>query len=71
MFKMQINVFQVNEINLPEYKIDVENNFSTKGITPAAEEEGTDNREQMINYALIYLNILHLITATYNSKIKK
>ena len=42
---------------LPEKEIDVEKYLSTKGITPAAEEEGTNYGEEMVNYALIYLNI--------------
>ena len=46
---------QCTLIYLPKSKINVENDFPAKSIAPAAEEEGTNNREQMINYALINL----------------
>ena len=41
---------------LPEDKINVKKNFSSKGITPTTKEEGAKNRKEMINNALIDLN---------------
>jgi hypothetical protein len=40
---------------VPEDKEDVEEDFSSKGITPATQEKGANDREQMINNALVHL----------------
>ena len=42
--------------NLPKAKVNVEDDLSAKGVTPAANEEGANHREQMVNNTFIYLN---------------
>ena len=44
------------KVDIPKAKINVEDDLSTKGVTPAANEEGANHREQMINNAFINLN---------------
>ena len=44
------------DIDLPECKEDVEDDFSSKSITPASKEKGDNDWEKMINNALINLD---------------
>ena len=40
----------------PKDKVDVEEELPAEGVAPAAEEEGADDREQVVHDALVYLS---------------
>ena len=44
------------KVDIPKAKVNVEDDLSAKGVTPAANEEGANHREEMINNAFINLN---------------
>jgi hypothetical protein len=52
----RLQAASIKMAHVPEDKVDVEEDFSPKGITPAAQEKGANDREQMINNALVHLS---------------
>ena len=44
------------KVDIPKAKVNVEDDLSAKGVTPAANEEGANHREEMINNAFINLS---------------
>ena len=40
----------------PKDKVDVEEELPAEGVAPAAEEEGADDREQVVHDALVHLS---------------